>query len=83
MTLKKLGCYAALAFENCHSKEPSSDSGSLSMLSDGPVGCEVPPHLWPGLTELPVEFITVQGSASGLRFLPEPCGAVTVTGQLS
>ncbi len=57
MTRKKLGCYAALVFENCHSKERSSDLGHFRCLATVRVGCEnFSPFSHPGFTELLVEF---------------------------
>src|SRR6266851_9530230 len=58
MTRKKPGYYAALVFENCHSKERSSDLGRFRWLATVRcgLGCEISPILRPGFIELPVVF---------------------------
>ena len=60
MTLKKPGCYAVLVFENCRSKERSSDLGSIRSLAILRFGSgeKCLPISLPGFTELLVVWIT-------------------------
>jgi hypothetical protein len=56
MTLKRPGCYAALVFENCHSKERSSDVGRFRCLATVRVGREGYSPFHAGFIELLVVF---------------------------